>query len=178
MRLSERLSSLGLGNVHMAEASPDIPLEDLMRFVSAACDGFMARFKRVTPMYHIVTRAGFHLIIDSIPGDKDEAVAKMRFLLKAADAVAYVFCDEAWIAQYEPNEVKGLVPDVLPHDRPNREEIVLIQAESEREGELTGSRKIIRDKDGTPTLGPLKIDRFDQSAGRMVGMLPRRGPVQ
>ena len=178
MRLSEKLSSLGIGNVHMIEASPDIALEDLMRMLSRACDDFMAKFERVAPMYHIVCRSGFHLILDSMPDDKDETVAKVRFLLKAADAVAYAFCDEAWIAEYGPDEVKDMVPDVLPRDRPNREEIVLIQAESEREGERTGSRKIIRDKDGKPTLGPLDIQRYDQSVGRMVGLLPQRGPRQ
>jgi hypothetical protein len=179
MRYSEKLSSLGLGNVHMIEASADIPLDKLVRLLSAACDGFMQHFARVTPMYHIVCRPGFHLILDSISGDKDESVAKVRLLLKVTDAVAYAFCDEAWIAEYQPDEVKGdMMPDVPPQDRPNREEIVLIQAESEREGELTGRRKIIRDKNGKPTLGPLEIERYDESRGRMVGMLPRRGAVQ
>jgi len=180
IRRSEKLSSLGLGNVHIIDnASPDISLEKLMHMLSRACDDFMANFARVTPMYHIICRQGFHLIVDAPPGDKDEIVAKVRVLLKVCDAVAYAFCDEAWFAQYRPDEVTpGMAPDVLPHDRPNREEIVLIQAESEREGERTGSRKIIRDKDGKPTLGPLDIQRFDQSIGRMVGLLPQRGPRQ
>jgi hypothetical protein len=173
MRRSDKLSDLGLGPVYILEASPNIELEKLMRQVSEACDDFMSRNGCVRPMYHIVCREGFHLIVDPI-GDKDEIAQKIRALLKVADAVAYAFCDEAWIASYKDDEVKEGRPNVMPKDRPNREEVVLIQAESEREGELTGIRKIIR-KDDKPTLGPLEIERWTNSAGRLVGMLPKRG---
>jgi hypothetical protein len=177
MKRSELLSKLGLGPIYVFEGPTDIALGKLMRQISAACDGFMDKNGGISPMYHIVCRAGFHLVIDAPSGDKDEIVAKVRALLKAADAVAYAFCDEAWTASYNSDEIKAGRIDVLPVDRPNREEIVLIQGESEREGELTGTRKIIQ-QGKKRMLGPLELDRWTGSTGRMVGLLPRRGPVQ
>jgi hypothetical protein len=177
MKRSELLSELGLGPIYVFEGPTNIALEQLMRQISAACDGFMDKNGCISPMYHIICRAGFHLVIDAPLRDKDETVAKVRALLKAADAVAYAFCDEAWIAEYKNDEVKDGKLDVMPKDRANREEIVLIQGESEREGEMTGTRKIIQ-QGKKRTLGPLELERWTGSEGRMVGLLPRRGPVQ
>jgi hypothetical protein len=165
-----------LGKVYMLDGGI-ITLKEIIQHLGEKCEWFMAQQGFVTPMYHIVTRDGFHLILAPPDKNKNIAVEKIRILLKLVDAVLYGFCDEAWMASYTPEEVQD--PTIArPEDRPNREEIVLIQAECEREGELTARRKIIRTKGKPPVLGPLEIDRYDQSSGRMVGILPQRGTVQ
>jgi hypothetical protein len=52
----------------------------------------------------------------------------------------------------------------------------MLQGEDEQEGMLSGRRNIIRGK-GKPKLGPLQIERFNNSQGRMVGLLPKRGTM-
>jgi hypothetical protein len=161
------------GDVVAFEGRADIPLEDFIRNLSNNCEEYMARNGCVTPMFHIVTRGGVHLILDAPDRDKDISALKIRVLLKLVDAVLYAFCDEAWMAKYDKPE-----PDVMPSERADRVEIVMIQAESEREGELTAQRKIVRNELGRPMLAPLEIHRWDNAMGRLVGLLPRRGPVQ
>jgi hypothetical protein len=42
-------------------------------------------------------------------------------------------------------------------------------------GELLGKRRIERPAKGKPYLGPLEVEEYKTSEGRMVGMLPQRG---
>jgi len=41
-----------------------------------------------------------------------------------------------------------------------------------------GVRYILRPEHGKPSLSPLQIDRWDNSEGRFVGLLPQRGTRQ
>jgi hypothetical protein len=63
-------------------------------------------------------------------------------------------------------------------DHPDRVEIVILSGEDETAGWCTARRVIIRPQHGKPYLGPLEIDVFEVSEGRMVGLLPQRGTRQ
>jgi hypothetical protein len=141
---------------------------------------------RVSPMWHAVTREGEHLIIPSPHPDKDAAVTLMRALFELCDVVRYVMIDEAWTVEVKrrPGEdvealnERGRQLGGTLADHPDRVEIVILSGEDETAGWCTARRVIIRPQHGKPYLGPLEIDVFEVSEGRMVGLLPQRGTRQ
>jgi hypothetical protein len=133
----------------------------------------------VYPMWHTVTAAGDHKIINSPPGDKDTAALLIRAYFELHDVVRYVFVDEAWTLMV-PTSRYSEMPDIMQRglsDHPERVEVVMYQAE-DASGAVTAHRNIIRPKTGKARLGPLHFFRSKQSEGRFVGMLPQRGTVQ
>lgn len=148
-------------------------VEDVSKYVSAAFDkhGFM------TPVYFFIDRAGRQGMFPSPPvGDPDFAALIVRKLLADLDVVRVALADEAWTAEIrttDPEEVKRLYMQGA-RCQPNRQEVLMIQAEDAIEGELTAHRIITR-KDGKPVLGELKIEKYSRSEGRVVGLLPARG---
>lgn len=156
-------------------------LRELIERASAFCDGAMRLHGNVAPIWHMITKDGEEIVELQPSMDKDTAVVLIRALMEIREVVRYVHFTEAWMllinkpttqAQAEELAMAGL------SQHPDRIETVAFQAEDIYSGMLTGHREIIRPKDGKPYLGPLQFLRCEQSEGRMVGMLPRRGTLQ
>jgi hypothetical protein len=62
-------------------------------------------------------------------------------------------------------------------DHPDRQEVVILTAESERAGLVMAWRPIIRPSKGKARLGPIVIEQRDSLTveGRLSSMLPRKG---
>jgi hypothetical protein len=100
----------------------------------------------------------------------------MRSLLHVLGAIRYVFINEAWVVELKADElaeVERLNRDGV-NTHPRRVEIVMFSGEDQG-GELLGRRRIERPFNGKPYLGPLELEEFSSSEGRLVGMLPQRG---
>lgn len=129
---------------------------------------------RFTPMYHAIDAGGHEYVFVAPPVDKDESVRQARAFLAKCEAVRVAFMDEAWILAAE--NTKDDVDKIFREgktlsEHPDRAEVIMIHVEDATEGMLMGSMEIIR-HGSRVILGKLKITQFDQSEGRMVGLLP------
>ena len=160
-------------------------MSTLRQFVERTSDTIEKVFRRIgmiRPMFHVVQRDGNEFVI---PGDlsdnKDLTVAMARAAFKMCDAVRYLFVDEAWTVMVTGPDADRLLEEVVrsgASNHPQRQEIIMISAEDEAEGQLLARRTIIRPKGAKPYLGPLVIDtETRQSEGRFVGLLPQRATV-
>jgi len=130
---------------------------------------------RVAAMWHWHCADGEQFVTLVPPGvSKDEAVATIREVLIAHEAVAVLFIDEAWtyLAKSEAEAVEWASAERTKPDDPHAREIVHFVAEDDT-GELIGVRDIIRPPNGKPQLGQLVIEEMQSPVGRFVGMLPR-----
>jgi hypothetical protein len=149
-----------------------IEAETLIKCASGFVEQRMAEHGQINPFWHVVTAHDEQMIVPPMSDDKDEAVALMRVLLEVVDAKLCMFVTEAWQIEVTTEE-EIPATDYQRSQHPSRKEVVMFQAE-DIDGEITGHRDIIRDANGKPRLGPLKIERMQMSSGRMVGMLPTR----
>jgi hypothetical protein len=164
-------------------------LRDLITFASEFCDRQFAAKGVIYPRWHAVTSSGEQFYETSPLLDKDLAVAMIRALFDLRDVVRYVFIDEAWTLSrmVQPGEEAKVQREGLSK-HPDRVEVVMISGEDRECGQLMLHRNIIRPAKGKPYLGPLlSLDELpfmpqgghvDQSEGRMVGLLPKRGTMQ
>lgn len=142
---------------------------------------------KLSPMWHAITRDGQHLMVPSPHPDKDAAVTLMRALFELRDVVRYVLINEAWTVEVEQrwpgeevealNERSRQLGGILA-DHPDRVEVLMLIGEDETAGLCTARRVIHRPPNAKPYLGPLEIDEFEVSEGRLVGLLPQRGTRQ
>ena len=152
-------------------------LRELIESANATAEPLFKNTGRLIPFWIAITRDGELMVIPAPPTDsKDIAATLIRALFRDKDVVQYVSVCEAWVLEMTMpdrttlNELnqRGL------ESHPDRVEVVAFMAESETEGMLTGRRQIERPARGKAKLGPLHVEeRFTQSEGRMVGMLPR-----
>lgn len=160
-------------------------LEQFMREASDRVESIFAIRGELVAMVDAVDRNGErHIIALPIPeGGKDRAIALLRAELELRDIVRFVLMTEAWAVHAKPDAVEHatkLANESRLEEHPDRVEIVAFTAEDEKEGVLVGRRLIIRGA-VRPHLGPLEIDNpteITEHAGRMIGLLPRRGKVQ
>lgn len=159
--------------------------ESLREFIEDASAGVERIFEatgRILPFYHFVSPRVGEVAVPAPPCDsKDEAVAVMRAVLAEAKATRVLFVDEAWtvVRQGTRADLDQLQNEAPPRLQPDRNEVVVFQAEDAVEGELTAYRDIVREDGKRPRLGPLVIKgRAVYSTGRMVGLLPRPANVR
>jgi hypothetical protein len=153
-------------------------LRDLIAFASDFSERHFAAKGVIHPMWHAFTSSGEQFIEAPPFDDKDLAAAMIRALFDLRDVVRYVFIDEAWTVERPiTDDEYRTVQRIGLSNFPGRSEIVMFSGEDrEYGGMITAKRSIIRPK-GKPYLGPLVWDeRYTHSEGRMVGMLPARGP--
>lgn len=139
---------------------------------------------RISPMWHVVTRDGEHLMMNH---DKDTAVALIRVAFELHDVVRYVFISEAWQVELKtiPGEsfaesaarARELHAEPLANHSEGFE-VLDLTGEDEAAGLITARQRIIRPTRSAAYLGPLEIVTPDFSEGRMVGLLPQRGTRQ
>lgn len=154
----------------------------LIEMVSPSLDGLFEKQGAIFRMYHALAGDKIY-IMPAPPGDKDQSTAAVREIFARLGVTRFVVVDEAWIADLKaqtPEEVEQFKRHgVASH--PNRQEIVLLQAEDEN-GMAMAHRDIIRPARGKATLGPLRFISDEHKGGhwegRMIGMLPQRGVRQ
>lgn len=156
-------------------------LRRMIDAVSRFAETEFARTREIVPMFHAITATG-QTVIEPWPVylGKDAAAALMRQFFAAADVVRYVYVNEAWtldIVGLPEAEQRRIIATGCA-DHPQRKEVVMISGEDRDCGQMLANRPIVRPSIGAPYLGPLTLDQFPQSEGRMVGMLPVRGTRQ
>jgi hypothetical protein len=148
-------------------------VSSLREFLTAAATSISRAFEqfgRVHPTYFMIAEDGRPAMFLAPPGDWDTSVSIARLQLKTAGATRVVFADVGWQALCRGKE--EIARGAWNH--PNRVEVLIFQGEDSQEGELTGRRVITRVGNNV-SLGPLEIERFARSEGRMIGLLPSRG---
>jgi hypothetical protein len=160
-------------------------LLELMRYASGFC---VKRFRQtgvITRIYHMVTADGEHAILPHPPTpDKDLAMQIMRDIFEVANAIRYVCLDEAWMIMEQ--DAAGLTDadwlQIRLHgvrSHPKRTEVVMLSGEDHAVGQLLWWHRIHRPPNKRPYLGPLEeMPPSGGAEGRMVGLLPAKGPMQ
>ena len=153
-------------------------LKSMIEFASAQAEKIFRKTGALYPMYHAIKRNGDTVILTPDMGDKDIAVAMMTAWLVLNEIDRYVFIDEAWIVDGTASGVALDVEEGAARRRAQTirtcREIVMFAAENLRGERMTGKRFILRPEIGKPKLSPLTFDDFDNSTGRMVGLLQCR----
>jgi hypothetical protein len=149
-------------------------VEGLAEFLAGFVEQRFKRSRDVEPMFVGIKPNGEHLICPTPWRDEAEKVAlleALRIVFKAAGVVRYGMVSEVWLARYRPEEVPaGRQPAVLPRDRQDKAEAVMIAVVEPGRPVLTTTREVIRPWDGGPAhLGP--PDTHEGFTGRMVELL-------
>ncbi len=153
-------------------------LREMIEGLSRSTEQLFELRGHVTPHWIYTNRDGAMSFVAAPPTNKDDAATIMRALFELEGATRCVFIDEAWQVTARGEGAQAAVTAAanrgsLEH-YPGRKEVVIFQAEDTAEGEFTAHRDIIREPGKKPRLGPLVIEeRWTQSEGRLVGMLPR-----
>jgi hypothetical protein len=152
-------------------------LKSLIEFASKQAEKLFRLQGILYPLYHCIKANGDTVILNRFDSDKDLSVAMMIAWMHLNDVDRYVFMDEAWIVDSTQSGVELDVEKAMREglrNHPDRREAVMFSAENRRGEQLTAKRYILRPEIGKPKLAPLQIDpQFDQSEGRMVGLLRR-----
>jgi hypothetical protein len=122
----------------------------------------------VLPMWHAVDGTNKHVLIATPWNDdheKDIVVKGLRRMFAANHVKRYAFIVEAWVA-----EVKTL-DGPRPSEHPDRREVLMIHAEDRSGESIIGYYYILRPEHGPPKLSPLDVMDYDQTTGRMMGLL-------
>jgi hypothetical protein len=147
-------------------------MAELIELASKMVEHRFDKSGQVEPRYIAVTAAGQVFIVPPPPCDRQTATNLVRELFVEHDVVAYVYFDEAYIAEGKTKEEAFAGLDRQQH------EAVVISAESEREGQRFALRKIVRPTGRKAYLEPLVIEDFHGASGNIVGMLARRTTLQ
>jgi hypothetical protein len=122
----------------------------------------------VLPMWHAIQGNGEHILI-ATPWESDDekeiAIGALRQMFVERHVKRFAFIVEAWVA-----EVKNL-DGPRPSKHPDRREVLMISAEDRSGESIMGYYYILRPEHGPPKLSPLEVKDFDQTTGRMVGLL-------
>jgi hypothetical protein len=155
-------------------------LRELIEVASGAAEKTFRATGSFPPTWHMITADGESLFSGPISRDKDVQVAMIKTLMIIRNVVRYVFIDEAWILErkeIDRAEIDRAYQAGLKN-HPDRKEILMFSAEDQSAGMVTAHRDIIRAPGRKARLGPLVIDNFTESEGRMVGLLPALGTRQ
>ena len=126
----------------------------------------------VLPMWHAVMGNDEHTLISTPWRDdteKDIAMDMLRRFFREAKVKRYVFIVEAWIAHVQTQ--REVTEGPRPSEHPDRREVLMINAEDRSGESIIGQYFILRPEHGPPTLSPLKVQPYEHTAGRMVGLL-------
>jgi hypothetical protein len=154
---------------------PPPSISNLIDLGSTYAERIFNNIGRVDARFIAVTADEKVMYVDFPPVGRDQGFDLIRELFLAKDVVAYVFIDEAWIAD---GLTEAEAATVNPERHPDRHEAVIISAESEHEGQRFATREIVRPKQGKPFLEALEMSDFPQAQGRLVGLLAQRTTLQ
>lgn len=159
----------------------DPELNELLDHASLFVEKAFHDVGRIAPMWIAVDRSGNQVVVPPpVPfinqDAKDYAVMVVRAMFEFTGVTRYVFVCESWLLTGPGIDLERDQRDGIS-DHPDRQEVIILTAESESAGLVMAWRHIIRPTKGKAKLGPLVIDQHAGLTveGRMVGMLPRRG---
>lgn len=143
-------------------------LVDLIGLASDLVEKMFNTNGELAPMYFAATLEQCMLVPLPMPLDRSDGNKLVSDLFHAKGVFAYVFADEMWIAVEQHSD---------------RQEALVLSAESEREPTIFGIRRIMRPTDGPAYLGPLEIEtprslENVDSALFGLGLLRRRTTLQ
>jgi hypothetical protein len=156
-------------------------LRNLIEYASNFAEGAMRLHGNVAPIWHMITSSGQEIVeLTPQTENKDYAMAMIRALMEIEHVVRYVYFAEAWMLDFKNSDGRpsqeelDRIMEEGASQHPDRIECVVFQAEDNECGMLSGHRKIIRNGEHRPRLGPLEfMPRHTESTGRMVGLLPK-----
>jgi hypothetical protein len=88
--------------------------------------------------------------------DKVAAVEFIKKLIKERNVIRFGFMSEVWVAYEDKDEPSG----IMPSERPDRKEAIMVIVEDHDGFAEFGSMEITRDSDGSPVLG-----QYEKKAG-------------
>ena len=126
----------------------------------------------VHPMWHAVMGNGEHMLIATPWQDdteKEIALEMLRSVFRQHHVKRFAFIVEAWLAVAATKEEVFEGP--RPSEHPDRREVLMVTAEDRDGSQIMGTYYILRPEHGPPKLSPLEVNKYDHTAGRMVGLL-------
>jgi hypothetical protein len=169
-------------------------LEALLRRCARMAEQVFNDAGEIDPMWLIETASGEQRLIvtpivvpDALAAHeyKDQLNAGMRETFREMDVVRYARAMDCWLSRGLGLEPGRLTPEQAElryaalgyslENAPDREEIILIEAEDEKEF-LSAIRVIIRPSHGKPYLGKLGPIERPNASGRFLGLLPGPRP--
>jgi hypothetical protein len=168
-------------------------LEALLRRCARAAEQMFNDAGEIDPMWLVETAGGEQqLLVTPIEAPeglaankyKSELCDRMRKIFSAMEVVRYAVALDCLLSpglegltQEQARQRYAALGYTLAN-APDRQEIIVIQAEDEKEF-LTAKREIIRPSHGKPYLGKLgAIERPESPVGRFVGLLPSQQHAQ
>jgi hypothetical protein len=157
--------------------------KQLREMFDGASDWAFKCFKQtggIVQFWFVATANGEHFAVPPpLPQDPDASVILIRALFSMRDVIRYVFVSEAWTVDTTDANEAEIARRLGARNHPRRVEVVAFSGEDHESRNLTARRRIIRPQNAKPYLGPLEWDEpWDQSEGRIVGLLPIKGTVQ
>jgi hypothetical protein len=157
--------------------------KQLRQMLDGASDWALRCFKQneaVAQVWFAVTASGERFAtVPPVPEDPDLSVAMIRALFSLRDVVRYVWVSEAWTVLVVGDSEAEIAQRIGARNHPDRVEVVAFSGEDQESRQLTAHRRIIRPQKAKPYLGPLEWhEPWDESEGRVVGLLPVKGAMQ
>ena len=154
------------------------PLQPLISQAADYAEYAMRKFGRIPPTLLAETAEGLIVYLPESMGDeraKDNFANTARLVAAAYAPTAVVLVLESWMTVARPGETS--VPMLPPSQSPDRQEVVVIQAEG------AGTRdavllQIQRDRKGKFSgLAAADAPQFDEMTGRFTGLFPPKPPT-
>lgn len=151
-------------------------LQQLFDFAAKSAANIFNDTGEVMAMWHAVAGNGENVIIATPwrnDDQKDATIRALRQVFAAKQVKRFAFVCEAWMATADPSQGRtaATYSGVMPSKHPDRREVLMIRAEDRDGSMLAGMYYILRPECGPAKLSPLKMQDYDQTSGRMVGML-------
>jgi hypothetical protein len=162
--------------------TPDPDLKALLDHASMFVEQAFRHQGVIHPMWIAFDQSGKELVVPTpVPfvdqAAKDHATMVVRAMFAFTGVTRYVFVCESWLLTKSDGIDMNAVQRDGISDHSDRQEVVVLTAESETAGLIMAWRPIIRPPKGKARLGPLVVEHRAGLTveGRMSSMLPRRG---
>ena len=154
------------------------PLQSLIAQAADYAEYAMRKFGRIPPTLLAETAEGLIVYLPESMGDeraKDNFANTARLVAAAYAPTAVVLVLESWMTVARPGETS--VPMVPPSQSPDRQEVVVIQAEAANSRSAVLLR-IQRNRGGKfAGLATADVPEFDEMTGRFAGLFPPKAPT-
>jgi hypothetical protein len=146
-----------------------LTLQELFNCAAENAKSIFEQSGEVHPMWHVVDGDNQNILIAtpwSSDEEKEAITFSLRLLFRQQRVKRLAFIVEAWIVSARTERISS-----PPSKHPDRREVVMITAEDRDGSSLHGMYYVLRPEHGPAKLSPLKMQDYDKTTGRMVGML-------
>ena len=154
------------------------PLQSLIAQAADYAEYAMRKFGRIPPTLLAETAEGLVVYLPESMGDeraKDNFANTARLVAAAYAPTAVVLILESWMTMARPGEPS--VPMVPPSQSPDRQEVVVIQAEGADARSAVLLRIQRRGNGKFSGFGTADVPEFDEMSGRFAGLFPPKPPT-